>query len=141
MDRLAQELQDLLRRLVGDLQDRDAGLRQDLRLCQLRRGRGEVGVVDLAAGVGNILQGDTQRIEVRLNDVFLQGTESGTDRVHFGQGLVDDVDQVGSRDAVLTDVEQALAVARTQLVDLARRTAERGRVRGVDPHADLPGDR
>src|SRR6516165_2920437 len=55
----------------GRLTPRDAGLRQNLRLRQLRRGRGEVGVVDLAAGIGNVLQGDTQRIQVRLDDVFL----------------------------------------------------------------------
>lgn len=89
--RLPQQREHVLLRLVGLRQHRDTGLLQDLRLAQIRRFLGEVGVLDPRAGAGDVVRHVLQVADGRVEAV-LHRAQVTPQVVDEGQGVVDHAD-------------------------------------------------
>src|SRR5580704_11952787 len=88
---LRQKLENQLRLLVGLRQDRDTGLFQHLRLGQVRRFRGKVGILNGAARLSQVLCSGLQ-VTDRGREAILDGAELALETRDRLQGRVDRLD-------------------------------------------------
>src|ERR1019366_2295342 len=85
-----QQRQHRLRHAVGCGQHASAGLRENLFSGQVRRLGGEVGIRDRAVAGGHVLQGNAQRILIRLQSILLERAKPATENGDLADGFVDD---------------------------------------------------
>src|SRR5262245_38723604 len=129
--RLAEQSQHVLRILVRNRQHRRAGLHQDLSPGERGRFGSEVGVADLAFGVGQVDQRVVQSVAVGFQRRALESTQATTEASDLVDRVFDDL----SRNRWVG--EQVSRTARAELEHLAADTAQAGRVHAGDTDAGL----
>src|SRR5262249_47762611 len=113
----------VLRILVRNLEHGGAGLHENLSTRQVRRFGGEVGVADVALGVGQVDQGVVERVLVRIERRALERTQPTAERSDLVNRFVDDPGRTGRVTC------QGSRATRSQLVKL---TANATELRGID---------